>query len=521
MSKSSKISYIIFVLALVSLMIMRFIIGGWLQWFWGFFVVMAITLLIGIYSDRRFFKDFFLMRTTKHGANMGVLILMSLALVVASNYLGYRSNKTFDVTEEKLNSLSLQSQQVLKALKGEVTFTVFYVPDQNRDFRQQLRNDLSMYLDQSSLIKMRFVNSYENPGLATDYLRDKNTKTALFAEHQGRRIMVDSPYNETNVTSAIVRATRDTQKTIYFVTGHGEPNIDGQNGLQVLRAGLEGMSFKLANLNLAMGDNMPTGDAVIAIIGPKNAFLDVELERLRAFVKQGGRLLIAIDPGQNHNLANLTRSFGIEFKNNYMLSVQLQQNGLIVAATNFDKNNEITRGFPTPGFAAAFFEASELARAKEAPTAWTYHELVQTEDQAVAFSDPRAKTIESDSRRRLVGAQVDIPIETNTVTTDKDGKITEAPSDKPQSRTAVAIFGDSDFFTDRVINQLGNRDLAFNIFASLGREPELSGIRPPKAKGTTLLLTQNYFFGVVGGGVAVPVLLLGLAGYFWYRRRNL
>jgi ABC-type uncharacterized transport system involved in gliding motility auxiliary subunit len=463
------------------------------------------------------------MRTTKHGANMGVLILMSLALVIAANYLGYRFNKSIDVTEEKLNSLSDQTVRQLKALKSDLVFTVFYAGAAEKDQRQQIRDDLSLYTEESPKVKVRFINLYENPGLAADYLKDKRVPFALYVDYSGRRILIDGPYSESSVTSGIIKATRESQKTIYFTTGHGEPNIDGEGGLTLLRKGLEDMSFKVANLNLAMGENMPKGDSFVAIIGPKTAFLDVELERLRDFVKQGGHLLLAIDPGQKHNLANLTKSFGVEFKNNYILTEQLQRYGIMTMGNSYDPNSEITRNFSSdPTFVTAFEQASEIARASDAPASYTFHELVKTEERSVAFNDVHQKVVESDAKRRLLGVQVDVPVENiAATTTDKDGKVHDTPSTKPPSKAEVAIFGDSDFFGDKMIGQLRNRDLAYNIFAGLANEAELTGIRQKMPKGSTLILTQNYLYGVVAAGVSVPVLLLVLAGFFWYRRKNL
>src|SRR5690606_13084882 len=104
------------VLSFIVLFVLRFILGGWVDWFWVFFVISGLGIGTAVVLDWRLYLEFMTMRTTKHGANMGVLILMSLALVVASNYLGYRFNRTLDVTEEKLNSLSDQTMSVLEKL---------------------------------------------------------------------------------------------------------------------------------------------------------------------------------------------------------------------------------------------------------------------------------------------------------------------------------------------------------------------------------------------------------------------
>ena len=70
---------------------------------------------LAVFKDARFYLEFLTMRTTKHGMNMGALILMAVVALVSINFLAVRYEKKFDWTSERLNSLSDQSLKAFKA----------------------------------------------------------------------------------------------------------------------------------------------------------------------------------------------------------------------------------------------------------------------------------------------------------------------------------------------------------------------------------------------------------------------
>lgn len=518
MSKWSKICLFVSGLAIVLLLVFRFILGGWVDYFWIPLGIAVGAFLAALFFDFRMYVDFFTMRTTKHGMNMGVLILLGVGLVLAVNYLSVRFNKSWDVTEERLNSLSDQTVRVLKDLKEDVLFTVLYAGADDADSRANAKVNLSLYTNTSKKIKVRFVNFYENVQEAKKYFKEGDkAHFMVVAEQGGQRTTVDDNLNEANLTAAIMKVSRKEQRTIYFTIGHGEADIDddGENGLKIVREGLEEMSFKVAKIGLATGDKLPGKEGVVAVVGPRTAFLESEVQALREFVRKGGSLLIAIDPGMRHNLANLTKSFGVEFMNNYVLTEQLQQVGIATIGAQYDRVSDITRRFAV-GFFTLFFEASELARASGVPTDWVFRDLVMTEAQSLTTNDPKRGMVEGIGKSRPIGIEAIIPIEETHVTDTNEKK--EAP-EKPKSK--VVVFGDSDFLTGKAIFQMGNRDLALNIFADLGREPELVGIRPKQPKGSSLIMTRNSQVAILITGVGLPVILLFLGGFFWFRRRHL
>ena len=69
-------------------------------------------------------------RTTRYGVNTAVTILLVLGLIGFVEALSARHNARLDLTENRRNSLSPQTIQLLKALKTDVNAVGFFRSDQ-------------------------------------------------------------------------------------------------------------------------------------------------------------------------------------------------------------------------------------------------------------------------------------------------------------------------------------------------------------------------------------------------------
>src|SRR6185312_9135177 len=112
-SRKAKIFFLIAFVLLVVCFAVQFMTGLWLN-LNTLLMYGAGTCVIGaIFFDRNLYWEFFTMRTTKHGMNMGLSILIVIVLLVCVNYLAALHGKSWDVTQEKLNSLSDESANVM------------------------------------------------------------------------------------------------------------------------------------------------------------------------------------------------------------------------------------------------------------------------------------------------------------------------------------------------------------------------------------------------------------------------
>lgn len=511
MSRFSKIGWFIAGLSLLVLLIARMMLGGWINVMFIPLGLFCLGFILAILFDIKMYLEFFSMKTTKKGMSMGLMILLSIVLVVSVNFLAVRHNKTGDFTEEKLNSLSDQSGQVLKNLDQDLTVKVFYRGQEAAEEKQKAKSSLDVFLENTSKLKVHYYDSYIDVVDAQKYLNDLPDKESslvfVFAEYGDKKVKIDAPYGEEQITAALIKITRKGEKKIYFTTGHGERDIEssGPDGLKLFNMALEEASFVVQTLSLTEKGGVPEDASVVMIAGPTTQFQEGELNWLRDYAKKGGHLIVALDPGQRHNLANLTKTFGIEFANNYILNEYNQLLGRGAASAIgllFDSSHEITKPFPTGRNYTVFDLASEIRPAHDKAATLMLTEIIRTDKNSFTLNE-LVKTAKPDKRKDFA------------VAIAVSGKI----NDQASNFQAV-VFGDSDFMTNKAFDQGLNRDLAMNSVATLANEKDLISIRAKQAKGTKMTLTRTTQLVVIFGGMALPLILLITSGVVWFRRRG-
>jgi ABC-type uncharacterized transport system involved in gliding motility auxiliary subunit len=512
MSNIGKIGFLLAALCLVVVAAIRFILGAWIPFLYLLVALAGVALIVSFISDRKLYLEFFTLRTTKHGMNMGVLILLVLGFLVCVNYVSVRHNKTWDLTQEKLNSLSDQSKKVLSSLKSDVTVKIFYKGSDALGERQQARQAFEIYQENSSHFKVDYINAYVNNMLAQEYLAslpDRDQQGVfVFIDHDGKKIRVQEPYGEEQITQALVKATRRGERKIYFIEGHGERELDSesQQGLKAFKQEMESASYQVATLNLYDKAEIPGDAAMVAIIGPKQPYLDNEIAVLKKYVQGGGKLLLALDPGENQNLSQLARQLGVDFKNNYVINLDplTRQASATALGIEFDRTSPITSPLLEGKTLTLFDLSSELEVEKTKDAKITVTPLVKSAPTSFVMNELKKAVINTKDQNSYPLYMF------SKGTLEGDGA---------KEFTAVVV-GDSDFFTNRFFLVGSNRDLAMNTLASLTDQGDLISIRPKVAKGTKVLLTSADRLGMIVAGVSLPVLLLLLSGLFWYQRRS-
>jgi len=512
MSKASKIFFFIAFLLLIVAMAAEVLMQQWLNLFTIMFWVAGIMAVIAIGLDYRMYYDFLTMRTTKHGMSMGGMIVVVVVLLVCLNYLAALHNKSWDVTQEKLNSLSSESTTVMDNLKDDIDVKVFTKGPQAPEEKQKVKQALNMFSEYSPHIKVRYLNPYIDNEAAMKYLNDlpdrETQNTFVFFEHGARKVRAESPFDEAAITSALIKVTRSGESKIYFLTGHGEKDIDmdGDQGLKDFARSLGESSFKVESWNLIDKKEMPKDAAAVAIVGPSVSYLDSELKWLREYAENGGHLFIALDPGQHTNLAAFVKSLGVEFENNYVVTVTPVVGGgpALILGRLFDKASEITRNFAIGANYSLFYLASELKPAPDKSPSIDVKELVKT-DQS---------TFTVDDLRKPIGGKPDL--KSVVLAAQSKGKI----DDKAPKEFQAVVFGDSDFIANHSLMVGVNRDLGLNSFALLADQKDLLSIRPKLPKGTMVLLTGFARLGIVILGMFLPIALLITSGVIWFRRRG-
>lgn len=508
MSRLAKILFLISGLSLVAFVVTRFLLNGFHPALWIPFGAFLICLLGAFWADRKMYVEFFSMKTTKHGMNMGAMILSVVIMLSAINFVSMRHYKTFDFSIAKQNTLSDQSIRLLKALDSDLKITFFYKEgaEEAQQSRKAFQLLVKKYQDESPRVSLDFVEVNKRPDLAEQYGVNKGSGV-VFVEYKGRRNRIEK-IEEQEITGAIAKATREKDKVVYLVTGHGEGTLESvkdPEGLSGLRSLLEGNRYVLKELPLAkVGAVPPDADSVL-IIGPKQEFIALEIQALEKYLQKGGGLFVAVDPAAAHGLTGLLDRAGIQLKNDYIITVIQTAYGQVsdpsaTAGAEFSSTNNITKVFGRNEF--VLFRMPQSLGKGMLPEGASFDELVKTDDNAYGFKDNKFEGEGSKGPFTLVASV--------------KGKW---PNSSNEFQLVVA--GDSDFLTNQLLKKNLNRDLLLNSIFTLAKEENMVSISPKEISATELTLTENKFYMFLFAFVIpLPLIMLISSGALWYRRRN-
>lgn len=510
MSRLSKILFCMAGVSLVAFVIIRLLAGAWVPFMWvalGFFLAFAVG---ASYLDRAFFKEFLGMKTTKQGFSMGAMILMVLVLLIAVNFIGARRYTTWDLSQNKVNTLSDQSLKLLKGLNDDLKVIYFYkngtdgVDQNRRSFVDLIRK----YQDQTPFVKLEFVEVNERPDLAEKYGIKKGTQAVLL-DYKGHTNLIEK-IDEQELTSALVKVTRDKEKKIFVLSGHHELGLqssaDGQS-LSLMKTLLEGNRYSVEAFSLTTAPAVPADADVVMIVGPQQNFLEAEIKALEDYLKRGGSLILAVKPRAAHGLGSWLARLGVVPQNNFLVtSIQTPMGRALdprfTRGSVFSTQNKITAPFGKSEFTV--FHLPQALKKGTVPEGVSVDEFVKTNESAVAFDN-------LDFEKGGTNGPFTLGMDVKGVFPGSANK------DKPFE---LLVFGDSEFMNDQYFYQNLNRDLVLNSVSALAKEENLISITPKEVSATKLELTDtNFVLYVFAFIIPLPILIFGLSGALWFRRR--
>ena len=526
MSRWSKASLLASFFSLVVMAGAWVILGTWYPLLYAFLALFIAGLAVSVLLDYKLYLEFLSIKTAKKGLSLGWSLLLAIVMLTAVSYLGSRFDRSFDLTEEGLNSLSEQSLSALKKLDSDIVFYIFYkgdkISDQARAFKQELKSSLSLYRQNSSRVKIRFIDTYKNHLKAEEYLSDlpdKSGELFVFVSYKDRKIRVDIPWTEEALSSGIIQAQKREFKEILFLTGHGERDLHNSEpeGLKILSQSLKDSGFALKEWNFVREGAPKSPPVLIAVLGPRQPFLEAEKEWLKTYLSQGGALLLSLDPKEKHGLQDFLKSYGLIFNDDFILNrLGMFYGGFTKAfGVMFDRASPITKKLSAKQ--AVFFEkASSLDVEPSAREKFEFSYLVQSHRQSWTVPQLKKK-IEPGS---LKSFNMALEAQPKKSSLKEEGKPDSKEDSAKGTSFRLALFGDSDFLSNRYIYEGANKDLILNSFVSLAGEEELASIRPKQPKGTKISLNRPERMFLVLSYIIWPCLFLLMGLWLWFKRRS-
>ncbi|HOM98761.1 MAG TPA: Gldg family protein [Acidobacteriota bacterium] len=480
---------------------------------------------------------------TGRTARMGGMALASLILVLGIlgllNFLNYRYHKRVDLSEGRLNALSDQTRKVLQNLDQDVRLIGFF---QEETGGRRFQNLAREYRYVSSRVDYEIVDPQREPTRVQEYGITRNGQIVVVGAK--KREVLDEATEE-KITNAIIKVTREGQKIVYFLTGHGERSLEdlGETGYSSMKSEIEKQNYTVNQYNLAVENKIPEDAYVLVSAGPRESFFPNEVELLEDYLVEGGKFLLLVDPDSNFEADELLARFGVELGRDIVVDAsglgQLFGFGAAAPLAADYADHPITRDLEGT---MSIYPGARSVLTRESSDGYSTVELIRTSPQSWAETEIGASEVRFDpgkDRRGPValavvatkevkgresseesvqesGAESGGPAEDETT-----GEVEDAASEAEASRESrLVVFGDSDFASNAYWQISVNGDVFLNTVSWLAEDTDLLSIRPkdPENRSITLTATESrlIFWGTV---VVFPLatLIFGIA--VWYRRR--
>ena len=447
-------------------------------------------------------------RQAKFGTNALVLGGAFVGLLVVVNLVAINYPQRLDLTEDKEFSLRDETALLLSELAAPVSLIGFYSPDR-ATARDQIRPTLDEYVRVSEgLVSYEFVDPRANP-LAAD--RYGITRDGSLAVSIGDQTHVIEFPTEVEITSAIVRLTNPENRTVYFLTGHGENSLDGlgEASLRQFKQALESKSYVVLPLNLAVEGGIPDDAAAIVAAAPRSPLSEDELDLIDTYLSAGGGLVALLEPSPVTELPDAEDTFNAYLKDRWGVHgrddfvVDLESMHPLVGLSFVYGSHAITDR--VQNFLTQFPSARSIAvRDRSGATI----DLISTSTRSWGETD-FAAVAEGGSLEVDPDSEVEGPL-----------ALAVALDDLPTEARLVVV-GDVDFATDDGFFAGGNADLIVNSVDWAAKLDNLIDITPrqPTRRQVvpatmTAVLSLSLFVMVLIPGL---ILLAGV-GVWWSRR---
>jgi ABC-type uncharacterized transport system involved in gliding motility auxiliary subunit len=464
-------------------------------------------------------------RTLVYGTSSAAAILLVAGILIFMNLLTNRYFLRWDLTRNQSQSLSAVTKALLQEVKKPLAMTAFY-PEGQGD-RQKAKELLQIYAYQNPNISFTFVDPDRNPLKA----KEAGFRYAgnILIEYDGRRQMADRP-DEGPISDTIRKLLKTEQKKLYFLTGHGERSLEDsrRDGLLNARRSLDNEGYSVVALNLLNQAEVPKDAAVVVIAGPQQPLFSQEIKALQAYLEQGGRLLVMLEPFRDAGLKELLGRYGIGLNEGIILDQNQVSNALgaraVMPIAIKYANHRITRDFTN---VVTIFplarplllkrdipQVSLIELAASSPTSW--------EKTGQGWS--KTGKLEYDPKQDRQGpfalaALADIPLKSAKA---QEKKPAPSGEQKPpeEKKAYLAAFGDVDFATNGYFNLSMNGDFFLNTVNFLASEEQQIVIRKDDQKAQPLMLADwQYWVLFLVTMIVAPLVMVG-AGIAAYLKRR-
>ena len=503
---------------------------------WGILALGVLLLATAFIIDYRRVTSAITGKRGRFSAGTTIMASIFIGIILLVTAISVGNYHRFDLTGVAQFTLTSQTKEVLSELETPVEVLCFFPPgDPIGDY---VTNLLTEYQNNTEQLNIAVIDPEEHPDQARRYGITQYPTIVFESENLHRLVLpqdiiiqleqdfaVEAEYA---FTRAILEVTGTVQKKVYFLAGHGEPNIKStaSNGYSKAREGLLDNLYQVETLDLLFTKSIPDDSAALIIAAPQTSLNSSEVEIIEHYLESSGRVLFLVNPNSPQEIKQLLSSWGIEIGDGIVIDPSSYVEPSIDSPSVPRDRNVF--GLPTIYFPGA---TAIIPHPEYTP------KLIQTEEGEIL---PQVIWTSEDSQitmSLLIWASEDSWLEMN-FDPREEPKFDEGIDQKglmplsfliftpptgeaeEEQGTALIVIGDSDFASNQHFYNGNNSDLFLSSVNWLTVGEELISIDRKVVQFRRLPIgpeTAN-FIRISSMGL-LPLLVLVTGGIIWWRRR--
>jgi ABC-type uncharacterized transport system involved in gliding motility auxiliary subunit len=433
------------------------------------------------------------------------IALAGVAILVALDVAVHRLRRQIDLTSESSQTLTDETRAVVSKVRTRVNATVFFAREDGA--RVTAASLLLRYRRLNGNIDFRLLDPAQAPAEATRLKIDP-----IFggiAVEQGGAVEIAKTPTEQDVTAALARLQRGKPSNVCLTRGHGESDPDStlDDGFKFAVDILERNGYRPRGVDLLTRPEIPADCDALIIANPVTP-LGAAADALAAYLKDGGRAVLLLDPISTVDVEPLIQPFGMRIERGIVLEgdpqLRFPDDPTRPVIPFYRSANPIVNRLP-PTF---FPGAQAIIATDEKIGGLTFSELAQTSENSYLEREPLNPSF--DERSDIRG-----PI-TVAAAIDKSANI-----GGEVLRTRIAVFGDSDFASNAYVGEAGNSTFFIRSLDWAVLEEDLVSVSANLPKLRPLELTEGRiaYARILLAGV-IPGVFLLFGGAVWAVRRG-
>ncbi|HSL43957.1 MAG TPA: Gldg family protein [Anaerolineales bacterium] len=455
-------------------------------------------------------RRFFTGRQARYGSNALVMTIAFLGILVVGNLLAFQNPvKVSDLTEDKVNTLSPELSSALETLPENVTATGFFSQNSSTESAETLLSNIKA--NSNGKFDYNFVNPDRDPQAALNAGITGDGKILLQMNDRQEIVAFAS---ETEILKGLLRLLNPGNNVVYFLTGHGERDIEqpAETAMTRAKSTLESKNYTINTLNLLAENEIPEDATVIVVAGPIKPVSEDEVSLLKDFLAEGGSLIVMEDPTALTEFGDaadpladmLAQDWGITYDDDVVIDLNSPQ-PTTAAAAYYDAGHPVTINMNN---LVTFFPFSRSLQMSGATEGVTLTPLIQTNERSWGETDFDSLT---------GGGQVGLDAD------ETPGPLTLAVAGENASTGGrVVVFGTSTFAADQFFDAYGNGDMFINSIDWAAVQEDLANITPKTPTERTFNIPGQFQWIVIllGSVFIIPGLVVLAGVSTWLSRRR-